>query len=601
MNQENQTPKTCGQSEDCQFRTTIGGQALIEGILMRGPEKQAIVVRNQAGELEIKEQKLKLIKDRFPILGVPFIRGVVNFLASLVEGVKALMWSAEFYPEEEEAQPSKFETWLEKHFGSETLMKWIIGISVVAGVAFAIALFIILPTLVTSGTLYVFPDAPMWLRNLLEGVVKLVIFFVYLFLCSRLKDIQRTFRYHGAEHKTIFCYERGLELTVENARQMPRHHPRCGTSFLFVVIVIAVLASCVVFALPAVRDVATNPIVRILLHLVLLPVVVAVTYEINRFIGRHDNPVTRFLSAPGLWMQNFTTFEPDDSMLEVAIRALKLVLPEKEGAAAGKTAEELYRDISLYTNEDVAQRAQALLERRLTGEPIAYLVGEWSFCGLPFYVSSAALIPRIDTEMLAQLAMNRLKEYPGNTRILDLCAGTGCVGLTAAALLKTTRAVLVDLSDGALELCKRNIRRHKLTGRAVYLKGDALQAPSHALGQFDVLVCNPPYIPTGDLASLDPSVKDFEPLLALDGGEDGLDFYRGITELWKPALKPGGHLLYEVGIGQAEKVAWLLVKAGYENIRITRDTGGIDRVVEGQRPKEREIPDVLHETMEEEE
>ena len=259
---------------------------------------------------------------------------MVNFLASLVEGVKALMWSAEFYPEEEEAQPSKFETWLEKHFGSETLMKWIIGISVVAGVAFAIALFIILPTLVTSGTLYFFPDAPMWLRNLLEGVVKLVIFFVYLFLCSRLKDIQRTFRYHGAEHKTIFCYERGLELTVENARQMPRHHPRCGTSFLFVVIVIAVLASCVVFALPAVRDVATNPIVRILLHLVLLPVVVAVTYEINRFIGRHDNPVTRFLSAPGLWMQNFTTFEPDDSMLEVAIRALKLVLPEKEGADA---------------------------------------------------------------------------------------------------------------------------------------------------------------------------------------------------------------------------------------------------------------------------
>ena len=334
MNQENQTPKTCGQSEDCQFRTTIGGQALIEGILMRGPEKQAIVVRNQAGELEIKEQKLKLIKDRFPILGVPFIRGVVNFLASLVEGVKALMWSAEFYPEEEEPQPSKFETWLEKHFGSETLMKWIIGVSVVAGVVFAIALFIILPTLATSGMLYFFPDAPMWLRNLLEGVVKLVIFFIYLFLCSRLKDIQRTFRYHGAEHKTIFCYERGLELTVENARQMPRHHPRCGTSFLFVVIVIAVLASCVVFALPAVRDVATNPIVRILLHLVLLPIVVAVTYELNRFIGRHDNPVTRFLSAPGLWMQNFTTFEPDDSMLEVAIRALELVLPEKKGADA---------------------------------------------------------------------------------------------------------------------------------------------------------------------------------------------------------------------------------------------------------------------------
>lgn len=328
--------KHCGPSEGCAFRTTIGGQALIEGILMRGPEKQAIVVRNQEGGLEVKEQQLKLIKDRHPILGVPFIRGVVNFGASLVEGVKALMWSAEFYPEEEgqEETPSKFEAWLEKRFGSEALMKWVLGFSVAVGLVFAIALFIILPTLATSALLYFFPDAPMWLRNLLEGVVKLIVFFLYLYFCSRLKDIHRTFQYHGAEHKTIFCYERGLELTVENTRAMPRHHPRCGTSFLFVVIVVAVLASCVVFALPGIRDVAANPLVRILLHLVLLPIVVGVTYEINRFIGRHDNPFTRFLSAPGLWMQNFTTFEPDDSMLEVAIHALELVIPEKKGADA---------------------------------------------------------------------------------------------------------------------------------------------------------------------------------------------------------------------------------------------------------------------------
>ena len=303
---------------------------------MRGPEKQAIVVRNQEGGLEVKEQQLKLIKDRHPILGVPFLRGVVNFGASLVEGVKALMWSAEFYPEEEgqEETPSRFEAWLEKRFGSEAVMKWVLGFSVAVGLVFAIALFIILPTLATSALLYFFPDAPMWLRNLLEGVVKLIVFFLYLYFCSRLKDIHRTFQYHGAEHKTIFCYERGLELTVENTRAMPRHHPRCGTSFLFVVIVVAVLASCVVFALPGIRDVAANPLVRILLHLVLLPIVVGVTYEINRFIGRHDNPFTRFLSAPGLWMQNFTTFEPDDSMLEVAIHALELVIPEKKGADA---------------------------------------------------------------------------------------------------------------------------------------------------------------------------------------------------------------------------------------------------------------------------
>lgn len=328
--------KPQGAGEACAFRTTIGGQALIEGILMRGPKKQAIVVRNQEGGLEIKEEELKLIKDRYPILGVPFIRGVVNFLDSLIKGVKALMWSAEFYPdeEEEEAEPSRLEKWIEGKFGSDALMKWIIALAVIAGIAFAVLLFIVLPTLGTSALLYFFPDAPMWLRNLLEGVIKLVIFFLYLVLASRLKDIQRTFRYHGAEHKTIFCYERGLDLTVENTRAMPRHHPRCGTSFLFVVIVIAVLASCVVFALPGIRDVAANPIVRILLHLVLLPVVVAVTYELNRFIGRHDNPATRVLSAPGMWMQNFTTFEPDDSMLEVAIQALTLVLPEVKGEDA---------------------------------------------------------------------------------------------------------------------------------------------------------------------------------------------------------------------------------------------------------------------------
>ena len=197
-----------------------------------------------------------------------------------------------------------------------------------------VALFIVLPTLATSALLHFFPDAPMWVRNLLEGVVKLVIFFLYLYLCSKMKDIHRTFQYHGAEHKTIFCYERGLDLTVENARAMPRHHPRCGTSFLFVVIAVAILASCVVFALPGVRDVATNPLVRILLHLALVPVVVGVTYEINHFVGAHDNWFTKILAAPGLWMQNFTTFEPDDSMLEVAIHALKLVLPQEKGADA---------------------------------------------------------------------------------------------------------------------------------------------------------------------------------------------------------------------------------------------------------------------------
>ena len=322
------------EKKSCAFRTSIGGQALIEGILMRGPEKQAIVVRDQDGNLVEKVEELKLIKDRYPILGLPLVRGTVNFLDSMVKGVKALMYSADFYPEEEAAKPSKFELWLEKHLSSKKLESAVVALAVALGVGLSIFLFLILPTFLTGGLLHFFPNFPLWGRNLVEGILKIAIFLVYLIVCSKQKDIYRVFQYHGAEHKTIFCYEAGLPLTVENVRVQPRHHPRCGTSFLFVVIVIAVLASCVVFALPGVRDVATNPIVRILLHLVLLPIVVAVTYELNRFIGRHDNPLTRFLSAPGMWMQNFTTFEPDDSMLEVAIRALNLVLPEEKGADA---------------------------------------------------------------------------------------------------------------------------------------------------------------------------------------------------------------------------------------------------------------------------
>ena len=316
----------CGPEQGCAYRTTIGGQALIEGILMRGPERQAIVVRNQEGGLEIKDQALKLPKDRYPILGVPFLRGVVNFLASMVEGVKALMWSAEFFPEEEGSEPSRLERWMDRHFSSETVMKLIIGISVVTGIAFALGLFVVLPTLATTALLYFFPEAPMWLRNVLEGVVKLVIFFLYLFLCSKLKDIHRTFQYHGAEHKTIFCYERGLPLTVENARAMPRHHPRCGTSFLFVVIIVSILCSSIVFSYVNWQNIW----VRIGMHLLLLIPVVGITYEFNRLVGRHDNALTRVLSAPGMWLQNFTVNEPDDSMLEVAIEALKLVLPEEK-------------------------------------------------------------------------------------------------------------------------------------------------------------------------------------------------------------------------------------------------------------------------------
>ena len=317
------------EKQSCAFRTSIGGQALIEGIMMRGPEKQAIVVRDQEGNLVEKVEDLKFIKDRYPILGVPLIRGTVNFLAAMVNGVKALMYSADFYPEEEVSQPSKFELWLEKHLSSKKLESAVVTLAVMLGVGLSVFLFMILPTFLTGGILHFFPGFPLWGRNLVEGILKIAIFLLYLIVCSKQKDIYRVFQYHGAEHKTIFCYEAGLPLTVENVRVQPRHHPRCGTSFLFVVIFVSILFSGVVFGIWPM----TNVWLRSLVHLLLLPLVVGVTYEFNRWVGRHvqDSGLARVLTAPGMWMQNFTTNEPDDSMIECAIRSLELVLPSEKG------------------------------------------------------------------------------------------------------------------------------------------------------------------------------------------------------------------------------------------------------------------------------
>ena len=309
------------------FKTMCGGQALIEGIMMRGPKKQAVVVRKPDGELDVQLKDLKFIKDRYPFLGWPLIRGVVSFGGAMYSGVTALMHSADFYPEEEE-EPSKFERWLEKKLGSEKMMKLVIVLAVIMGIAMSVGLFFLLPTLL--GTAVTFITDSMVVRNVAESLLKIVIFVIYLAFCSRMKEMRRVFSYHGAEHKTIFCYEAGLPLTVENVRKQPCHHPRCGTSFLFVVIFVSIMVSTVVFAIWPVH----NALLRFVAHLIMLPAIVGISFEFNRYVGRHDGPITRILTAPGLWMQNFTTFEPDDSMIEVGIEALKLVLPEEEGADA---------------------------------------------------------------------------------------------------------------------------------------------------------------------------------------------------------------------------------------------------------------------------
>ena len=321
------------ETETCEkFKTMIGGQALIEGIMMRGPEKDAIVIRGKdALTVEVSPRKLN---PPGSWKTWPFIRGVFNFFDAQIVGVKALLRSADLAPDEMQEEPSKFDKWLEKTLGSEAFQKAIVGIAVAMGLLLSIGLFFLLPMVI--GGFFDKIITSTLLLNLVEGVIRMVIFMAYMILVSRMPDMKRVFSYHGAEHKTIRCYEAKLPLTVENARKMTRLHPRCGTSFLFVVMIVSILVFSL--ATPLLRPLTAGitshwleAIVRVVLKLLLLPIVVGISYEFNRLVGRHDNWLTHALSAPGMWLQYLTTNEPDDSMLEVGIEALTLVLPEKEG------------------------------------------------------------------------------------------------------------------------------------------------------------------------------------------------------------------------------------------------------------------------------
>ena len=247
----------------------------------------------------------------------------------------------------------------------------------------------------------------------------------------------------------------------------------------------------------------------------------------------------------------------------------------------GKTRERLQMDGRLYASPELERRVRDLVDRHLAGEPVAYLIGEWEFFGLPLDISADVLIPRPDTEVLAQEAINYLRALAGEKRVLDLCAGSGCIGLAVASQVEGARVVLGEYSDAALKICRQNIRRNGLSGRVVPIQVDALSKPDRALGDFHCIISNPPYIPRADIEELDASVKDYEPHMALDGGEDGLDFYRSIVEKWKEALVPGGRLYFEVGIGQADEVLRLMRREGFGDIQVVKDLNDIPRVVFG--------------------
>ncbi|MCL1820561.1 MAG: DUF1385 domain-containing protein [Oscillospiraceae bacterium] len=301
------------------FRTTIGGSALIEGIMMRGPDKSAAVVRGKDG-IAVKEKKITPLKDKYPVLGWLFIRGIVGFAGSMKDAMEALTFSAEAAGIED--SESKFDKWLEEKFGGGAVTKMVTAFAAIIGVVLAVGLFIVLPAFLAGLFATHIAELGGW-RAAFEGGVRLVLFLLYIILVSQMSDIKRVFSYHGAEHKTIACYEAGEELTVENVKKYSRFHPRCGTSFLFMVVIIGIVAFLWVTN--------TNILIRVGLKLLMLPFVAAISYEVNRFLGRHDDLFCRVVRAPGIWIQRLTTNEPDDSMIEIGIEAMNRVIPNEKG------------------------------------------------------------------------------------------------------------------------------------------------------------------------------------------------------------------------------------------------------------------------------
>lgn len=309
-------------------KTSVGGQALIEGVMMQGPKGMATAVRKPDGEILTEYHEVKRIRDKSKFLGLPVIRGIVAFIESMLTGYKTLMYSAEVsgMDDIEDAQMNKFEKWLTDKLGDK-LMDIIMGIATVLGFALAFAIFFYLPVFIFNRINALSGDTLTPWQGTIEGTLKIVIFVVYMICVSQMNDIKRVFKYHGAEHKSISCYEAGLELTVENVKKSTRFHPRCGTSFMFVMLILSIFV-ITLLSLVVPEELKKNTVVWMCIKLPMVPVIMGIGYEFIRYAGRHDNVFVKILSAPGLWMQRITTKEPEDDIIECGIEALKAVITE---------------------------------------------------------------------------------------------------------------------------------------------------------------------------------------------------------------------------------------------------------------------------------
>jgi release factor-specific protein-(glutamine-N5) methyltransferase len=581
-------------------RRDVGGQAVIEGVMMRGSKNLATAVRTPKGNIEIDFKDNRPVTKKYPILNIPFLRGFFVLVESMKVGMESLNYSASFLEEDNE-EPSKFEKWLDDKLG-EKANSVLMAITMFISFLFAIGLFVALPTGIAS----VFKGAGISnvMLNLVEALIRIVILLLYMFSISKLNDIYRVLQYHGAEHKTIFCYEAMEELTVENVRKQSRLHPRCGTNFLFLVMFVSII----VFSFTGWGGI----IERLALRIILIPVVTGISYEIIKWLGKNDSMLAQIIAYPGLKLQLLTTKEPDDSQIEVAIASLKAAEGIKD---PNKNIEELIKTgtftlkengidtarldaelllgniiekdrVYLITHkEDEVSKEDAekyfdLIEKRRNKMPVKYILNKCEFMGIEFYVEEGVLIPRGDTEILVDEVLKIIEENQ-EMQICDLCSGSGAVGISLAHFRQNIKVDLIDYYPIPEKVSLINIEKNKLEDRVFFIKSDLLEESIKNNKIYDIIVSNPPYIEECEIGKLMEDVKNYEPHTALNGGNDGLDFYRKIIDQSQYTLRESGILAFEIGYNQGEAVKLLMENNGFTNVKIVKDFASLDRVVVG--------------------
>ncbi len=589
----------------------------MEGVMMMGKTSYCTAVRDSSGGIQIEKKRINRSVAARRASKIPFVRGVVNMVGSLVRGTKALNRSAKVYGSDDE-EPSRLEKWFAEKFKGD-LMGFITVVATVIGLALAIVLFMWLPRTLVYDVI-----GRYWWKALIEeekysvwkyvflGVFKLIIFLGYLGLIMALKEIRKLYKYHGAEHKTINCYEKGLELTPENVMSCSRIHDRCGTSFLFIVLIINIAIIGVISWALKIDVYIQNKILRMLanvgLEIVLLPVITGISYELLKFFALFHGPISKIFKSPGYLIQKvFTTREPDEEMVEVAIAAFKAAMemdenPEmeeelfvtegllekmlaetkkkfEEAGIDESDAEWIYALVLDINRSDLGmsrvikpsetRRINEIVAKRLSGRPLWYIIGDVDFYDCTIKVDERALIPRPETEILAQQAVNTAEE---GDKVLDMCTGSGCIAIAIAKHCKGKKLQITaaDVSDAAIMLATENANLNGVD--ITFVQSDLF---SRVHGRFNLIVCNPPYIKSHEIATLQSEVRDYEPRIALDGGEDGLDFYRRLAKEVTRYIARGGLLMLEVGEGQAEEVLKLFDKREYA--MVVKDFAGVDR------------------------